>query len=450
MDDVSDATSLVLESLDGDQGEVDIGDGFKVESSETQGGTSSFSGAYFNFVNSIVGAGIIGMPYAIHHCGFYLGVFLLCFVGYITYFSVNLLVETGEKLRRYSYEEIVEISFGSTGKFFIVLFQFLLAFGAQIAYGIVIGDTMTDLIAYFDEDNPLTNRPLVVFIYSTCFILPLCLLRDMSSLSYSSALSIFAVVFIVFAVAIQGPTAGKDQNIKHNFDVAESSWFGGLGAISFAFVCHHSSFLVFNSLEKKTIESWNHVSFWAVMTATTLCLLMGIFGYYAFDQTAKGDILNNFDYNDPVINVARALLAFTMVFTFPMEQYVSRHCIYIYLLPHGEQASFNQHLLVTLAIWGFATVIGMCMSDVGIVLELTGAVAASVVAYIFPPLCYLRVCGWNNSWNEFKDIWMREGPYTFRAKILASYKFAFCILIISFGTVAGLAGTITAFIDASN
>jgi hypothetical protein len=60
---------------------------------------SSVGGASANYVNSIVGAGIIGMPYAIKQCGFVLGVFLLCLVGFLCYKSVNMLIRAGLKVR---------------------------------------------------------------------------------------------------------------------------------------------------------------------------------------------------------------------------------------------------------------------------------------------------------------------------------------------------------------
>lgn len=43
--------------------------------------SSGLFGASFNFVNTIVGAGIIGLPFALHQCGFWLGLFMLFFIG---------------------------------------------------------------------------------------------------------------------------------------------------------------------------------------------------------------------------------------------------------------------------------------------------------------------------------------------------------------------------------
>ena len=96
-------------------------------------------------------------PYAFHHTGFGFGICLLTLVGYITYFSVNTLVSSGHRVRGYSYEEVMEAAFGVRGVLLVVFCQFCIAFGAMLAYIVVIGDTMTELIRSFDEGNALVN-----------------------------------------------------------------------------------------------------------------------------------------------------------------------------------------------------------------------------------------------------------------------------------------------------
>jgi hypothetical protein len=54
---------------------------------------SSLGGACSNLINSIVGAGIIGIPYALNESGLIAGVVLLVLVSYLTDKSLRLLVE---------------------------------------------------------------------------------------------------------------------------------------------------------------------------------------------------------------------------------------------------------------------------------------------------------------------------------------------------------------------
>lgn len=64
--------------------------------------------AVANFLNSIVGAGIIGMPYALYHCGMVTGLILLMYVGYLTDQSVRMIVEMGRDLDVFDYEKLAE------------------------------------------------------------------------------------------------------------------------------------------------------------------------------------------------------------------------------------------------------------------------------------------------------------------------------------------------------
>lgn len=53
---------------------------------------SSLPQASFNYINSIVGSGVIGIPYALHRAGFGLGLLLLIIVAVITDYSLILMV----------------------------------------------------------------------------------------------------------------------------------------------------------------------------------------------------------------------------------------------------------------------------------------------------------------------------------------------------------------------
>ena len=51
----------------------------------------------------------------------------------------------------------------------------------------------------------------------------------------------------------------------------------------------------------------------------------------------------------------------------------------------------NRHLIFTSALILASVAVAMITSDLGTVFELIGATSASALAYIFPPLCYVRL-----------------------------------------------------------
>lgn len=77
-----------------------------VDHSTSQGkdGKSGDLATGFNFVNSIVGAGIIGIPIAIKECGLFMGIFLLILVAYLVDQSVILLIDCGIQAKKTNFE----------------------------------------------------------------------------------------------------------------------------------------------------------------------------------------------------------------------------------------------------------------------------------------------------------------------------------------------------------
>jgi len=168
----------------------------------TTDGKSNTPFAVSNFLNSIVGAGIIGIPFAIRHCGLFTGLVLLTWVGYLTDCSVRMIVTLGRDLGVNDYERLAEKIYGRRGYSTICVFMIFLAFGAMVAYCIVVGDVVPELLGV--SSSPAA-RPVSIILCSGLVMLPLSLLRDMSSLAFTSTASCAADVILVFIVMMCAP-----------------------------------------------------------------------------------------------------------------------------------------------------------------------------------------------------------------------------------------------------
>ena len=135
---------------------------------------AGMSFAVANFLNSIVGAGIIGIPYALYHCGLVTGLILLAYVGYLTDQSVRMIVEMGRELDVYNYEKLAEKVFGRRGYVTITIFMFLLAFGAMVAYMVIIGDIVPPILGI---EVTGASRALSIILCSGMVMLPLSTLK---------------------------------------------------------------------------------------------------------------------------------------------------------------------------------------------------------------------------------------------------------------------------------
>ncbi len=269
------------------------------ENTNTSGeGDSSIFGAGFNFINSIVGAGIIGIPIAIKECGLFFGIFLVIFVAILINHSTIMIIECGIVAKKLNLEELCRHLFGVHGYNVCALSMFVFAYGAMIAYTIIIGDTVPIALNFFiGEDAP--GRTAVMLISGCCIILPLSMLRDMSSLSSTSLISIAADFFMVLFICIRAKHAADKENTEFEAPadvtvISGATIAEGLGTISFAFVCQHSSFLVYRSMREGTLNNWKKVSNASLTIAGVMCLLLGLVGYLAFGDFTEADIMNNF------------------------------------------------------------------------------------------------------------------------------------------------------------
>lgn len=314
------------------------------QSMKLEAGGSSVWGASFNFVNSIVGAGIIGIPFAIQQCGFIPGMLLLLLVAYLINRSVVMLVECGMRAGKFDLESLAEHLLGPAGYYLAVTSMMLFAYGGMTAYLVILGDTLPVVADFLFGPSFLSQRRASIGFFSTLIVLPLCLMRDLSSLSWTSFLSIFADAVLIVIILVSAASATKEQSEHFQPDDLGQmgiTLFAGLGTMSFAFVCQHNSFLVFKSLRQPTLANWKQVAGISLSIAYALCLALGLIGFFAFYPYVEGDLLNNFPASYASVAVARALLAVSMLLTYPMECYVARHCVHSLMRRFAKRKGFN-------------------------------------------------------------------------------------------------------------
>lgn len=286
---------------------------------------NSIIGTSFIFINNIVGAAIIGIPYAMSQCGI-MGILLLALVALLTRNSYLMLIECGVKAQKFDLEELAKYHFGNFGFFSVLILMFTFAFGAVVAYVVVIGDTFPTVFQLL-FGTPTLDRDIITIVLAVCIVLPLCLLRDLSSLSWTSMLSVFSITLLIIVVSIASPYEAHSENVNPSIAIANSMLFAGIGTFSFAFVCHHNCFLVFKTLKVPTYANWGKVVDMSICCGYILCSAFGLIGYISFGQFTSGDLLNNFPESNIPVSVSRLFLGITMLFTFPVDCYVMRHCL---------------------------------------------------------------------------------------------------------------------------
>ncbi|XP_035187259.1 putative sodium-coupled neutral amino acid transporter 11 isoform X2 [Oxyura jamaicensis] len=352
-----------------------------VSKPKNKGGNSNLASAGFNIINSIIGSGIIGLPYSMKEAGFPLGILLLFGVAYITDYSIILLIKGGNLSSTNTYQELVRKTYGLIGYLILSTLQFL--------YPFIVG-----------PDNILTDRHFIILLTTIIFTLPLSLYRDIAKLGKVSLISLILTVVILVIVMVRTVTLGLQVPKSENAWIfAKSNAVQAIGVMSFAFICHHNSFLIYGSLEEPTLNNWSRITHVSVSLAVVISVLFAACGYMTFTGYTEGDIFENYCRDDNLATFGRFCYGVTVILTFPLECFVTREVI-ANVFFHGNLSTVF-HIVVTVIIIAVATGVSLVYDCLGIVLELNGVLSATPLVFIIPTACYLRLSKerWNHSDN---------------------------------------------------
>jgi sodium-coupled neutral amino acid transporter 11 len=128
------------------------------------------------------------------------------------------------------------------------------------------------------------------------------------------------------------------------------------------------------------------------------CLVLALGGFLTFGDKTLGNVLNNFPADNIMVNIARLCFGLNMLTTLPLEAFVCREVMLTYFFP-DEPFNMNRHLLFSTSIVVAALILSLVTCDLGAVFELVGATSAVAMAYILPPLCYIKLT--TRSWRTY-------------------------------------------------
>ncbi|KIW82580.1 hypothetical protein Z517_05607 [Fonsecaea pedrosoi CBS 271.37] len=371
---------------------------------------SGMRSAFMNMANSIIGAGIIGQPYAFRQAGMTMGIILLVSLTVTVDWTIRLIVINSKLSGADSFQATMQHCFGSSGLVAISVAQWAFAFGGMIAFCIIVGDTIPHVIEALIpglRDIPflwlLTDRRAVIVLFILTISWPLSLYRDIAKLAKASTLALISMMIIIVTVVTQG--AIVDSELRGSLKgllFVNDGFFQAVGVISFAFVCHHNSLLIYGSLKTPTLDRFSTVTHYSTFISLIACLVMALAGFLTFGDKTKGNVLNNFpSQGHVVVQIARLCFGLNMLTTLPLECFVCREVMNNYWFPE-EPYQPNRHLIFSSALVVSAMAISLITCDLGAVFELIGATSACALAYILPPLCYIKLS--TRSWKTIPAV----------------------------------------------
>ncbi|KAM4748528.1 sodium-coupled neutral amino acid symporter 1 [Rhinophrynus dorsalis] len=375
-------------------------------------GTTSVGMSVFNLSNAIMGSGILGLAFALANTGIILFVVLLTSVTLLSVYSINLLLKCSLETGCMVYEKLGEQVFGTPGQILVFGSTSLQNTGAMLSYLFIVKNELPSVIAFLmgKEENSMAwylDGRILVVIVTVCIILPLCLLKNLGYLGYTSGFSLtcmffFLVVVIYNKFQIECPLlqASNTSQPLDNATIEEmctpkyftfnSKTVYALPTLAFAFVCHPSVLPIYSELRdrsQKKMQLVAHISFFSMFL---MYLLTALFGYLTFYGNVHSELLHTYqNKSDHLILTVRLAVIIAVILTVPVLFFTVRSSLFE--MARKTKYIFWQHLLVTIVLLALVNLLVIFIPSMKDIFGVVGVTSANMLIFILPSSLYLKI-----------------------------------------------------------
>jgi len=385
-------------------------------------GTATIPNEIFNLVKSIVGAGVLSLPAGIAAFGnapsaVLPAVALICIIGGFSAYGFSLIGRVCSYTGGQSYRGAWSESVGDETSWIpAVTCTFKTCF-AVLSYSMILGDTIRALLMTCGIE---TTRTLALLGVTGTTLLPLCLLKNLSSLAPFSLAGIAGMFYTTIAMALRylggsykvGQAAVKGSKGaaaavpagKYIADVATNyqPQFGNLGAsaalspnvfilicmLSTAYMAHFNAPKFFIELKDNTIKRYNTVVGTSFGISIFLFALIGALGFLTFGSASSGLILNNYAATDGLMSLSRFAVTISIIFSFPLVFVGARDGWLDLLKVPMEKRTDSVLTKTTVAILSGITLIATQLKELAFIMSFAGATLGNALIYVYPALMF--------------------------------------------------------------
>jgi len=304
---------------------------------------SSILSSAINLSNTILGAGVLAMPYACAQVGIVLFGIMLIVVATFAHIAIRLLVlcvvksDSPELAENAKYPNLGNVAYGRRGEIAAAAAVLLQQLGPCVMYIQISADVLVPILCQAGGSGTLEpfgsspfsgclwcNRSFWQIIAVVFIIFPICTIRRMDSLKYISAVAICFIMAFGVAVLIRGFWVLADPSLRWvNYEAIEPLWnttssmdcqdnyatgcydivppggnddplgdtiyllrgkniLSALPILCFAFLCHQNMFPVYEDLHEASHQRMTSVSLLSMGTCISMYFGVGVMGYLTF------------------------------------------------------------------------------------------------------------------------------------------------------------------------
>ena len=384
-------------------------------SSSSLDGNSDTLASVFNLAKTILGAGVLALPSGVaafsdKRIALVPASGLLVFMSIMSAYS---FASIGHACRLHDTRTFSDAWAKSVGPRYKVVISSVITFKtffACLAFSIIIGDSFSSIMKSVGASSFFAARNNVILGLTTLVIFPLCMLKNMDALKYTSVLGLGGISYCALFIATRFFDGSYRVGGKYFRDISASMQpsFGQrlpgstpvhvifvlIAMISTAFSAHYNAPKFWIDLKNKTAARYNKVVSSAFLFAAITYMSVMWAGFLTFGGHSTGFILNNYSSKDIFATLARLAVGLAILFGYPLTFSALREGAFdLMKLPATGEARKKALVPVTVSALSLITSLALVIKNLGIVVALSGALIGALLIYFVPAvmnLCNIR------------------------------------------------------------
>ena len=370
-----------------------------------------------NIANVVIGAGVLALPFAYARSGTVGGPLLVVFSGCLNIFTMSLLSAAGRKIagRRANFHAIAAATLPARLWWLVDAIVCVMMLGLAASYVIVFGNLCSVATEAMLTGAPRAARVLfgsrqAWVTVAVVVVAPMAYQKSLDLLKYTSTLGIIFMLYVAALVAaswadesaVQPCLDDEKDGVAHCGGAVDlfSVNLGTLEALSlstFSYTAQTQVPDVANALRDYTQARMDACVTMSVVLCAALYCLIGHAGFETFGTTVNSDLLESY-HASAEVSVARFAISFVVSFSYPLmcmpfrnssksllENQTAAPNVAHYVKHHPNR----YHYASSTFFIAFTYVVALFVSDLGIILSLIGATAATAIAYVIPSVAYV-------------------------------------------------------------
>jgi len=326
---------------------------------------------------------------------------LVSVMGGLSAYTFQLIARVCRDTNTLSYSDAWDATVGKRFAPLIAFSCFFDCFAGVLSYSMILADSAVNLLK---ASGFAVGRTPALLSVTTCILLPLCLMKNLSSLAPFSLVGIISMLYITLAMGVRWLGKAYAPGGAYFASQLAEPVFGKLGAksaLSFqvliltcmltnAYIAHFNAPKFLSELKNNSMSRFNQVIAWSFGISVALYAAATSFGFLTFGQVCNGFILNNYSVKDKLMSLASVAVTISITTSYPLIFVGARDGILdLFRIPQDKRDNSMLNK-VTFGILGLATLMASQLTDLGLVASVGGATFGTALVFIYPVIMFLK------------------------------------------------------------